>query len=72
MTYIIEKDGTKYEMGASIKEVGSGDAIKVGPGKLEIITKIEDTSGWNKIIVTESGKQFDMLQVMAYGKKLLK
>lgn len=71
MGYELKKDGKKYEMGASIDEVGKGDVIKVGPGRLEIISDISSQSvnSWNRTITTESGRTVDMLGVHAYGKK---
>lgn len=65
------RDGTEFEMGASIREVGAGDAIKTGPNHLEIISRIEPVLGrtWDQRIITESGRTFTMTQVYAYGKR---
>ena len=65
----MNKNGVNYEMGADIKEVGPGDAVKVGPGRLEVITSITPSGSWDKHIVTESGQVLSMLNVLAYGKK---
>lgn len=67
--YIMKKDDVGFEMGASIDDVEPGDAIKVGPGRLEIIARITPVGKWNKHIETESGRTYDMLDVRAYGKR---
>ncbi len=67
-------DGTQFEMGAGIDEVEGGDAIKTGPNHLEIISHIEPILGskWDKRIITESGRTFTMMEVLAYGKRVKK
>ena len=72
MTYKIEKDNVKYELGAiGVNEAGLGDVIKVGPNRLEIITEISPLPGseWNKQIKTQSGRVYNMWDVLAYGRR---
>ena len=74
MGYQVSKDGIFYELGASVQDVTRGDVIKVGPNRLEVITKISPMSGsgWNKQIETESGRVCNMWDVLAYGKRVNK
>jgi len=69
MSYIMEKEGTEFEMGASIDDASPGDAIKVAPGRLEIIASITPAGKWDKCIRTESGRTYSMLDVHAYGRR---
>ena len=71
INYILQKEGSAYEFGASVNEVGAGDAIKVGPNCLEVIADITPMPGskWDKVITTQSGRTFTLAQVLAYGKK---
>lgn len=65
-------DGTQFEMGAGMQEVGKGDAVKTGSNHLEIISRIDPVPGsnWDRRITTESGRTFTMREVLAYGKRL--
>ncbi len=65
-TYKMNKDGTNYQMGASIDDVGRGDVVKVG-GQLERIVRIEGQRMGTRII-TESGT-YTMLEINSYGKR---
>lgn len=55
-----------------VSEAKPGDFIKVGPGRLEIISEISPRSGssWNKQIKTQSGRVCNMWDVLAYGKRV--
>ena len=66
---IQDDDGNSFRMGVSVDEVGRGDAIKVG-GRLEKIMSISRCGKWDKTIATESGREYGMMQVRAYGKKI--
>ncbi len=70
--YKMEKEGVEYLMGMAIDDVGEGDAIKNSEGELEIIVKIEKRPGssWDKNILTQSGKVYNMMDVHGYGKRI--
>jgi hypothetical protein len=70
MSYEMSKDGQTFNMGASIDEVGAGDAVKIG-SQLEIIKSIRPVAGssWDKEITTQSGQRVTMFGVNAYGRK---
>ncbi len=70
--YTMQNDeGETFEMGASLSEVGGGDVVKLGSGRLEKITSIsKNPSGWDSTITTESGGEYGMMDINAYGKKV--
>lgn len=74
----MKKNGIEYEMGANINEVKKGDAIKIGPGRLEVISSITPNPEGaskrfgNMTIATESGRTYTMMSVHSYGKKIEK
>ncbi len=68
----MKKDGVTYEMGGvGIKEVGTGDVIKVGPGRLERIVSVQDRNNrqGNWVVETESGGKYSGWRIRAYGRK---
>jgi len=69
MSYKMDKNGINYEMGASVTEVGPGDVVKVGPGRLEVIASVERSGKWDRRITTASGKVLGMMDALAYGKR---
>jgi len=70
--YRLQLGESSYKFGASINEVGAGDAIKLGPNRLEVIADISHMLGskLDKVITTQSGMTFTMMDVKAYGKKV--
>jgi hypothetical protein len=71
MAYDVKLGNSTFKMGASIKEVGAGDAVKIG-SQVEIIKEIKPLTGssWDHTITTESGHTVTMFGVNAYGKKV--
>jgi hypothetical protein len=58
-------------MGASIHDVGKGDAVKLVGGRVVRIESVsKNVTGWDSTIVTEEGCSYGMMKIRAYGKRV--
>lgn len=67
----MKKDDVAFRMGANIRDIVPGDAVKVG-SRLEVIASITPRPGsnWDKDIETDSGRTYNMMEINAYGKRV--
>jgi hypothetical protein len=70
--YRMEHNGKEYQMGLSVREVGRGDVVKIGPGRLEEIASVDGEPGRSWSVQTTNGNTYSMWDIAAYGSEVKK
>jgi len=73
---IVEFNGGRFRLGASVREVGPGDLVKLASvhEPFAIIDSIDDPDGFRSpwVVYDTRGRTYLPIQIAAYGKKVVK